>query len=247
MPPVEFEADGHRFVADADVVVATYGRGGGFESLFFAGGPGVTADRTTLLAGPRAAGRVVGVDLTAGRVRIALDETPRPAPANSGLRFGAADAKSLAGEIVRFSSAGGTTAYAVAAAELDGNILSLTLRDDLLVGRFQVASVEGATLRTRARLMFAPSYAGVAVLDSQLRPIGRVKSALEDRVDLDSPPPDGMALAGRDVTLAGVGRGDRMEAPCIADCRLRADSEKLTRDIPERLLAKPAGLGAEGQ
>jgi hypothetical protein len=245
--PVEFGAGGHRFVADADAVVVTYGAGGGLDSIFFAGGPRVTADNVILSAGPQAAGRVVGVDLTAGRVQIALDEIPRPGARDTGLRFGAANAKSLAGRIVRFSSAGGTTAYAVAAAELDGSILSVTLRDDLLVGRFQVASVEGATLRTRARLMFAPSYAGVTVLDSQLRPIGRVKSALEDRVELDCPPPDGTALVGRDVTLAGVGKGDRMEAPCISDWQLRGDAEELTKGLLESLLAKPAGRRAKGQ
>jgi oligo-alginate lyase len=246
-PAVEFQAGGHRFVADADALVASFGPDAKLESLFFAGGPCVAVDHLAFSEQTRAAGRVVGVDPAAERVQVALDDTSGRGPSGGGLQFGAADAGSLSGRIVRFTSEGGTTAYAVADAKVDGNILTLTLRDDLLVGRFRVTSADGSTLGTQARLMFAPSYAGVDALDYQLRPIGRVKSALDDRVVLNSPPPEGRALVGRDVTLLAVGKGDRMEAPFVFDLRNLNLSGGPGDALLRQARGQPAGGRTPGQ
>ncbi len=203
---VRLGAAGHELVVSAQAAVATFDAAGQLERLFFAGGPSVVIDGTKHRAPPRAAGRVTHIDPVKERITVQLDKN---------LPFAVPDAAVLVGHVVSFASPAGATAHTVATAAVVGGELTLTTKDDLIVGLFRVGSVEGKTVHTPTRLVFAPSYAGTTALDSFYHPIGLVRSADQDRIELVTPPEAGAALAGRDVWLSSVGPGDRLEAPCV--------------------------------
>ena len=196
----------HTFVVNAQTLVATFGTDGQLERLFFAGGESVEIDGQLHRAPARAAGRVSKLDPVREQITVHLDD-------DSVLT--AVEAAALIGRTVRLSSPKGATAHTVTEAVLDGRELTLTTRDDVLVGRFQVGAVNGKTVETPTRLVFAPSYAGTTALDTGFNRIGLVQSADQDRVELVFPPEKGMALPGSDVWLSSVGPGDRLDAPYV--------------------------------
>jgi hypothetical protein len=202
----ELTAAGHKLTVAAQTMVATFGPAGYLERLFFAGGPAVAVDGQEYRAPPRAAGRVTHTDPSRGRVTVQLED-------NGAL--GAPELKELAGCVVTFNSPAGATAHTVAAAEVSGWEITLTLKDDLLVGQLRVGAVNGKTVVTPTRLVFAPSYAGTTALGKDFHRIGLVQRADQDRIELVAPPDEGAALVGQDLWLSSVGPGDRMEAPYV--------------------------------
>ena len=206
--PKAFAAAGHSFSCAAVVTVATFRAAGGLERLFFAGGPRVAVDGRTYDAAPRAAGRVARIEPAQDRVVVDMDP---------GLAFAAGDAAALVGRVMRFDSPTGTTTHTVMSAALSGRELSITTKDDLLVGQFRVETVNGDKLMTRTHLVLAGSYAGTTVIDGARHTIGLVQSASDDRVTLAARPEGGAALAGRDLWLTSVATGDRMEVPLAGE------------------------------
>jgi len=202
----ELAVAGHTFVVNAQTLVATFGLDEQLERVFFAGGQTAEIDGTLHRAPERASGRVNLLDPVRGRVTVYLDEENGLTPVG---------AAALIGRTVCFSSPKGATAHTVKEAVLDGRQLTITTQDDMLVGRFQVGAVEGKTVLTPTRLVFAPSYAGTTALDSGFNRIGLVQSADQDRIELVFPPEKGMALPGSDVWLSSIGLGDRLESPFV--------------------------------
>ena len=202
----ELKLPGHTFAVTAQVMVATFGSGGALERVFFAGGPAVEIDGKIHRAPPRAAGRVSRLDPVQGRVTVQLEDDNLISPLN---------ASSLIGRTVRFASPAWATAHTVTAAVLAGGELTLTTKDDLLVGRFRVEALKGKTVETHTRLVFSQSYAGATAFDADFNRIGLVAQADQDRIELVAPPAAGMALPGSDVWLSSVGLGDRLESPFV--------------------------------
>jgi hypothetical protein len=131
---------------------------------------------------------------------------------------GALDAPEIAalvGRVVTFASPAGSTAHTVAAAEVAGGEITLTLKDDLIVGQLRVGSVAGKTVVTPTRLVFAPSYAGTTALTADFHRIGLVQRADQDRLELVAAPESSAALVGTDLWLSSVGPGDRLETPYV--------------------------------
>lgn len=197
---------GHELASMAQTMVATFGAGGELERLFFAGGPKVEIDGRTYRAPPRATGRVISVNPGEEQITVHLDEENF---------LSVPEMSALVGHVVRFASPAGATAHTVVAAKYTPEGLVLTTKDDLIVGQLRVGSVEGKTVLTPTRLVFAPSYGGTTALDQAYQPIGLVAKADQDRIELVGRPPAGMAQPGSDVWLSSVGPGDRMEAPFI--------------------------------
>ena len=107
------------------------------------------------------------------------------------------------------------TARVTSAVLAPGGELTLTTKDDLLVGRFRVEALNGKTVATQTRLVFSESYAGATALDLGFNRIGLVARAEQDRIELVAPPSAGLALPGSDVWLSSVGPGDRLESPFV--------------------------------
>ena len=113
------------------------------------------------------------------------------------------------------ASPAGSTAHTVTAAEVAGGEITLTLKDDLIVGQLRVGAVAGKTVVTPTRLVFAPSYAGTTALAADFHRIGLVQRADQDRIELVAAPEEGAALVGTNVCLGSVGPGDRLETPYV--------------------------------
>jgi hypothetical protein len=199
-------AAGHKIGVAAQTMVATFGPAGHLERLFFAGGEAVAIDGKEFHAPHRAAGRVIRTEPARGRVTVQMED-------HDALE--APEIAALAGRVVTFASPAGATAHTVTAAEFSRGEVTLTLKDDLLVGQFRVGSVAGKTVVTPTRLVFAPSYAGATALTANFHRIGLVQRADQDRIELVAPPENGAALVGADVWLSSVGPGDRLEAPYV--------------------------------
>jgi hypothetical protein len=197
---------GHTFVINAQTFVATFGTDDRLERLFFAGGQTVEIDGKLHRAQERASGRVSRIDPAREQLVVHLDE-------ENGLK--PVEAAALIGRTVRFSSPKGATAHTIKEAVLHGRDLTLSTQDDVLVGRLRVDAVEGKTVVTPTRLVFAPSYAGTTALDSNFNRIGLVQSADQDRIELVFPPEQGAALVGSDIWLSSVGPGDRLDTPFV--------------------------------
>ncbi len=203
----EVKVAGHTLAVRAMMLLATFGTDGGLERLFFAGGPAAEIDGKIYHAPPRAAGRVSRLDLAGGRITVQLEDDNILSPL---------DAATLVGRTVRFASPAGATAHTVTSAVLaPGGELTLTTKDDLLVGRFRVEALNGKTVATQTRLVFSESYAGATALDLGYNRIGLVARAEQDRIELVAPPTAGLALPGSDVWLSSVGPGDRLESPFV--------------------------------
>jgi hypothetical protein len=204
----EFVVAGHTFAVRAQTMVATFGTDDKLERLFFTGGLSMEVDGQNYRAPARAAGRVSRIEPASGRIAVQMEQEShltRPG------------ATALAGQTVTFSSPAGGTAHTIATAELVGRELQLTIKDDLLVGVLRVGAVNGRTIETPTRLVFAPSYAGATALDAHFNRVGLVQRADQDRIELVAPPGEGMALPDTDIWLSSVGPGDRLVAPFVFD------------------------------
>lgn len=196
----KFSAAGHLLEVAATTMAATFDAGGQLERLFFAGGEGVVIDGQRHTAPKAMAGHVVRVDPRTESIAVELEAG------------GTAD---IVGRVANFTSATGRTAHTIAAAKLTGRELILSPHDDVLVGLMHVTAAEGGVLHTRARLTFAPSYVGATALDANFQPLGTVRAAAEDRVELLKAPVGDGAQPGRDVWLSSVGPGDTFELPSV--------------------------------
>jgi hypothetical protein len=198
--------DGGKILTDARIAVVRLGADRTLDRVFFAGGVSLTAAGREFRAAPALTGTVSAIDTAHAAVRVRT----------------AADAAALAGRVGNFGNALARTAHQIKSAHREGDDLVLELRDDVLAGFLRVTTVTGRRLNTRTRLPFAASYVGATVLDAAFRPLGLVRAADQDHLELAAPPAEGAALAGRDVWVSSVGPGDRFELPAVFEWR-RAD------------------------
>lgn len=172
-------------------------------AVFFVGGNHLQAGTLSYHAAGMV-GSVLTLDPVHSQVRVTL---------KSG-SAGKAD-ESLIGRVATSRNAHGSTAHTITAVHREGDELVLTVKDDLLAGRLRVTAVEGNRLGTRSRLPFAASYVGATVLDEQFRPLGRVRAADQDYLELEAAPGEAAALIGRDLWICSVGPGDDFVVPAM--------------------------------
>lgn len=188
---------------DARLAVVRYGSMRNLPDVFFVGGNHVQAG-TLAFDAIGLAGSVMALAPGQSQLRVAL----KPGTAGEV-------SINLVDRVATSSNAHGSTAHTITAVRRDGDELVLTVKDDLLAGRLRVTAVRGNRLETRTRLPFAPSYVGATVLDEQFQPIGRVRAADQDFLELEEIPGDAAALVGRDLWICSVGPGDDFELPAM--------------------------------
>lgn len=99
---------------------------------------------------------------------------------------------------------------------MEGDALILTTRDDLLVGRAHLTSIDSATLVTDALFEFAPVYKGAYLTDSKFTQFFPIREAAQAAVYLETSLPEGHPFeVGENAWIANVGPGDRMRIPRV--------------------------------
>ncbi len=183
---------------DARLAVLRLGADGLLTKVFLAGGTELSFGSQSFLSTSAPTGPVTAIDPAHATVRVRAPGDPA----------------GLVGRVVNFGNAIARTAHEIRSAHREGDELVLELRDDLLEGVMRVATVNGHVLTTHTRMPFAASFVGATALDETYHPLGRVRTADQDRLELaDSTPAAG--LSGHDVWVASVGPGDVMTAPAV--------------------------------
>jgi hypothetical protein len=106
------------------------------------------------------------------------------------------------------------TVGTITAAQLDGDQVWLSLKDDLRVGLVHVHAIAGTHLSTGGLRIFG-SYRGVTVCNRVDQPLGTVAAATEDSLTLAAPP-CGKISAGDDVWLIDGAVGETVHLPGVA-------------------------------
>lgn len=183
---------------DARLAVLRIDTAGKVKKVFYTGGTSLKVDGHLFKADRGLACEVTSINVRQSTLRVRSSELDFPVGA----------VVSIANPIAR-------TAHTIVAARRDGDEWVLTTKDDLLAGVMRVSAVRGNRLETRTRLPFAPSYVGATLLDAEYRPIGRVRAADQDFIELEAPPAAGVALIGSDVWISSAGPGDTLELPAL--------------------------------
>ena len=186
---------------DAIAAVVSFDRDKTVKRVFFTGGSYLT------IAGNRyearaLKGKVTGT--TPDRAIVQIDQLD-----------GNPDASKLSGRIVFFDSDHRRTAHPVASTKSDDH-LSLTLADDLLIGRARINAVEDQALATTTAMPFAPLYVGATISTLDHQHPQRVKTLEGGKIILAKPLAEKDSYkAGQDVWFNDVGPGDDFECPAL--------------------------------
>lgn len=183
---------------DAKFALVRLDAKGQVERVFFAGGGSLSVGGQTWKAGRAIEAEVVAIDAEKSEIRVRAD----------GVK-----AAQVARRVAMFVNPVARTADLIAEARETKDGLVLRTQDDLRSCVLRVTGVQGARLQTSTQLPMAPSYVGGMALDAAMRPIGRIKSAGLDFIELEAAPADGAKLIGGDVWIASVGPGDRVVLP----------------------------------
>ncbi len=183
--------------SDAHSAVITRDSAGRVRRVFFAGGTylkiGAEEWRSTPLKGV-----VESVDPQKRTVSVRLE--------NGGGQSVAAD-----GRIAHFSSDLRQTAHPVLSSRRDGSVLTLTTKDDLLIGRVPVKAVEGRKITSAVNLPLGPTYKGASICGEDFKGWQAVQEAAGATVTLHAPSP--IPQSGKDLWIVNVAPGDRFEVP----------------------------------
>jgi hypothetical protein len=144
------------------------------------------------------------------------------------------DPSALAGRVVHFRNKIRQTSHPIASAKLDGDVLTLTMMDDLIVGKVRIDSAQGDTLATQTAMMLAELCRGTTLCDQSYRPLATVAGAGGGTIKLTSAIADASAVIGKDAWLINVGPGDEFELPAIIGAN----------DASSLLAARPAPADA---
>jgi hypothetical protein len=168
-----------------------------------------TKEETSSYQGTREwEGIVREVDHAEGIVRISIEEATPTAESR--------DVSKLTGLVAHFTNAIRSTAQTIKEAHMEGDALILTTRDDLLVGRAHLTSIDSATLVTDALFEFAPVYKGAYLTDSKFTQFFPIREAAQAAVYLETSLPEGHPFeVGENAWIANVGPGDRMRIPRV--------------------------------
>jgi len=201
----EFEA-----VTKAAVLVATVGEDGQPARAFSADGEVLSWHGGSMQGPAMPSGAVVSVRPEDRQLDVRLDH------ADAGF-----DATSLVGRVVHLENDARRTAHPVQSAALEGDVLTLTTCDHLLVGRFRVKAVEPQALRTDTGFVFDPVYRGTYVTDEAFTAYYGITGVEtpdgeSTAVRLSAPLPGEQPFkAGADAWIVNVGPGDRLHVPSV--------------------------------
>ncbi|GGG85792.1 hypothetical protein GCM10007415_18980 [Parapedobacter pyrenivorans] len=160
-------------------------------------------------------GTVLQVNLEHNEMTVALDSIESGAARNS-----------LSG-VFHLTNAYRTTVHPATAVFESESIMRLKLKDDLLVGYFGVAGLDGKDITTDSELNFHQHYAGTAMLTETHEYIAQVVKADRKKVFTDQP--DHAKLTkGDKVWLTNAWKGDRVTFKTVFSWRKEND-ERLSK------------------
>ena len=165
--------------------------------IFFAGGSFLTIETQTWRAAALT-GTVTDVDPQKRTVTVRLEGDGK-------------ESADLGGRIAHFSSDLRQTAHPILSSKRDGNILTLTTKDDLFVGRIPIKSVSGNTITSAVNLPLAPTYIGAGICGENFADWQTVQAADGTTVTLRAAPKN--APPGKDLWVVNIAPGDRFEIP----------------------------------
>ena len=187
---------------DAETAVVTFDPGNRPIRAFLAGGTYLRTGNFLLTATPLG-GRITALDVPGSRLRVRLTAAVQPR-----------DLAALTGRVLELSNSLRQTVGTITAAQLDGDQVWLSLKDDLRVGLVHVHAIAGTHLSTGGLRIFG-SYRGVTVCNRVDQPLGTVAAATEDSLTLAAPP-CGKISAGDDVWLIDGAVGETVHLPGVA-------------------------------
>ncbi len=114
------------------------------------------------------------------------------------------------GTVIHFSNPYGNNVHPVESANLSGNMLTVKVKDDLLVGKIPVRNAQHADVSTDIDMPFAPLYKGTTMLNADFSRIGTVARVTHNIITLSETPSNGV-IKESDVWLSSVGEGDRVK------------------------------------
>ena len=123
------------------------------------------------------------------------------------------DPAKLAGRLLQFRNTIRQTSHPVISAQRDGEMLTLSLKDDLLVGKGRIDAADGSLLTTRIAMTLAPLYRGTMLCDAAFRPVRRVVNVSGGKITLNGEAD--RQLVGKDVWFVNVGMGDELSVPQV--------------------------------
>lgn len=182
---------------DAATAVVTLSAEGKLLRAAFSGGSYLTAGGKTFRA-EKLAGKVEKADARNGVLTVRLDRKPQK------IR------RDLPGAIAYFRNGQRTTVHPVENASVKKDLLTIRLKDDLLVGRLRLDKAENGNFETQTSLVFQKQYNGAALLNDRYEQAGRLIQLNNGKIELDGPP--ALPLQKGDVLwLSNVGAGDEFE------------------------------------
>lgn len=180
--------------SDARSVVATFDPSGKLTRVFFSDGTFFRCGSHHFTAAP-VRGTVSEVHVENGSFRVNLEEKKRKGDEN------------IAGRIAYFSNTHRTTVHPLSDGTFRGKQLRTTVKDDLLVGRARVNKMEGERLKVRGSLTFWEQYSGTTLLNNALKPIGIIKAAGPDWLQLANQV-GAPAMPEDELWFSNIGNGD---------------------------------------
>jgi hypothetical protein len=188
---------GYDLETDANSAVVTFDSSGAVTRVFFSGGTYLNC-KGKRYTGNAITGKVLSVNSAAQTVAIQLDHSTQLSAAE------------IAQRVAHFSNSFHDTVHPLASADLQGDQLTLTTEDALLVGRFQVTSSNDKILSTNTQLPLSASYNGTTLLDEKYHSIAAVEKVSDGEISLMAKPHK--TLPAKDgAWLSDVGPGDTLK------------------------------------
>jgi hypothetical protein len=166
---------------------------------WFAGGTYLTVGDERLAQHPPLAGEVTFVNPETSQIRLRTEATDL-------------DLDALVGRVVHFENDIRRTAHAISRVERSDDGLTITVRDDLRVGRVRVAQVNPEGFTTATGLAFAPVYDGAYASDPEFASFVPLRQVSGGTLEFMTPiAEDSPFTTGDDAWIINVGPGDHFE------------------------------------
>jgi hypothetical protein len=183
--------------SDAHSVVITRDRSGKVRRVFFAGGTYLRIGKDEWRSAPLK-GVVTSVDPQKRTVTVRLED-------------GGKESATVDGRIAHFANELRQTAHPVLSSRRSGPMLTITTKDDLLIGRVPVKAVQGTTITSDVNLPLGPTYKGASVCGEDFTGWQAIQEAGGATVTLRAAAAG--PQAGKDLWVVNVAPGDRFEVP----------------------------------
>ena len=185
----------YQLETDAVTTVATFDPSGKLMRAFFSCGSYLHCQEKKFTAEP-VKGKVVSVDVLERAFQIEME----------GSRY--LSTKELSGQIAHFTNDVRTTVHPLSSVRVEGNRLDGKTKDDLLIGYFQIQTVEGNVVRAVNTLTpFSQDYPGATLLDKNFHPLSMVVNLNNG---LTTKEPVTSLKQGDEAWLCNIGVGDQM-------------------------------------